>query len=184
MMVSHPRFPFAVVLVVTPILAGCAAVPLASAISTLPAVALVGAAADDINTSNNVTESSKRPIEIKRNNQTRRFVETNSETILKTLVQTLMSMGFTSVDYDPSSRVGIASGPKYKMSFTFRTHEKNTYLRVSLISITPKNIRFNWAGSANAVQSDASNDEYRDFWNSLGQVAFLRTIQLQPKELF
>ncbi len=165
-------------LVVVLMISGCMAV------SLIPAALTVGAAVSDSKLANEADASSKQSIEEKRNYQTRKFLETDNDAILKTLIPTLMSMGFTKVDYDSANGVGIASGYSYSMSWTFRKYQNNTYLRVSLISIEEKNIRVNWSGALNKIQKNASNKEYLDFWNSLGQVSFLRTIQLQPQELF
>ena len=144
------------------------------------AVGFIVAAVSDSNLEKEARASPKQSIEEKRNYQTRRFLETDNDAILKTLISTLMSMGFTNIDYDPSTGVGSARGFSYSMSWTFRKYQNNTYLRVSLIS----NIRINWSGAIKIIQKNASNKEYLDFWNSLGQVSFLRTIQLQPQELF
>jgi len=164
------------------LLSGCAAPLIAYIPTVLTAGGAVAVASDELSADPSQMLSSERILE-KRAFQTRKFAEKDEKKILSTLTNTLVSMGFTNTDFNQSLRIGYATGPKYSLNWTLRNENGQIYMRVAMTRTKAKAFKFNWSQASNVSHTEATKDDYTDFWNSLGQVAFLRTLEVAPKDL-
>lgn len=99
----------------------------------------------------------------------RKFNEKDPQKVSTTLQDTLKDIGFSHVSAAPDQRMGQGFGNKYRIVWYIKKDRNNNLVaRVLLSGVDMKPV---------------SEEDYKNFWNAIGQSKFLENTNYAPAEL-
>lgn len=116
-----------------------------------------------------VAQTKDQTILERRAMEMRKFNEKDPQKVSRTFQDTLKDIGFDHVNTEPDQRMGSAFGQKYRIVWYIKKDKTGNLVARVLLSKADRNI--------------ASEEDYKNFWNAIGQSKFLENTDYSPAEL-